>query len=117
LPKGCKAADITRAISKKLFEKINTNSIASLYENDLRIILPGADKDETIRTAEAILSFLNGLAVKTDTGKIALEPVIGLASTTMPGCAEYPLEAARANMEYALAGGDSQIEYSRIRNI
>lgn len=117
LPQGVPASDISRAISKKLFEKIGKSGIASLFDDTLRIYLPGADKDIAIETARSILSFLSGLAVKTDIGKIILHPVIGLAATTMPGCAEHPLESARENLKYALSTGESNLEFSRIKNI
>lgn len=117
LPQGVSTGDITRAISKKLFDKIGKSGIASLYDTALRIILPGADKDSAMETAQALISSLSGLAVKTDSGKIVLTPVIGLASTAMPGCAENPLEAARANLHYTLSTGESNLEFSRIKNI
>ncbi len=117
LPQGVAIGDITRAIAKKLFDKIGKNSIASLYDDTLRIILPGADKDSALKIAQALLASLSGLAVKTESGKIVLQPVIGLAATTMPGCAENPLEAARANVEYARTTDESNLEFSRIKNI
>ncbi len=117
LPKEISIGNITRAIAKRLFDKIGKNGVVSLYDNILRIILPDADKDSALKIAQTLLSSLSGLAVKTESVKIVLKPVIGLASTTMPGCAENPLEAANANLEYARTTDESNIEFSRIRNI
>lgn len=114
---GIALEELTRGIAKKLFEIIGKSSIASLFDTKIQILIPKADRDGAIEIAQKLLSFFTGTAVKTEGGKITLEPVIGLASTTMPGCAENPLEAATANLEYALSTGESRLEYSRIRSI
>ncbi len=109
--------DITKAIAPKLLKLIGISGVASLSDSTLRVLLPDTDKDSAIQTAQILLSSLSKLAVKTEKGKITLSPVIGLASTTMPDCAENPLEVAHTNMEFALRSGESPLEYSRIKSM